>query len=233
MAGRATTTQALRAAEKTIGARPEGTRVRIGKSDQARVAPWEFRDAVASFGRRFGGGGDLVWVPEQVVKLPDGTKLRASCSFWQVRLTLLPGDPRLKGRDGDVFETVELHYWVDPRDPKWAREPNVLKRLRRDRLNRLMPGYVAYELDELGVLGLTELLERGSTLSGRGEFKGSQQAVTRMRERHRDHMQRLRSTLQREAGYKAVDARRRILKIPFLRVGIELRSSTQKEAPVT
>lgn len=215
--------QTRRVAEGILGPRPSGTQVYVKRANDTRVAPVEFRDAVEMFARRFGAHGDVVWVPDQVVRF-EGAEIRASVACWQVRFTLLHGDPRLKGREDTLFETVELHYWVDPRDRKWAVEPKVLDRLRRDHRNRRRPGYVAYDLDELGVEGLITLLEKGSTLSGRGEFRSAVHAATVMRERHRDQMERTRRQMQDTAGYKAEDVRRQVFKIPYLGVGIELRT---------
>ena len=138
----------------------------------ARIAPNEFRDAAALYARGFGATGDVVWVGDPI-------------NCWQVRLSLSPGDPRLRGRDDEVYETVELQEFVhpDPGHASYPKDSRKLQHLRRHpRTNHLLPGYVAFELDELGVSGLTEMLERGSLLSGRGDYK-SNDRFARQRER--------------------------------------------------
>ena len=181
-------------------------RARVLRTRERRVAPAEIRDAVETWARTYGGHGDVVWVPR--------------AKTWQVRLTLRHGDPRLKGRDSDVFETVELQEWWEP----WQWEKYAPRRARRHASsNRVLPGYRAYELDELGATGIIEILEKGSLMSGRGEFKSAEEAMYRVRETHRKERERAQGELRQHATDRALDQRRQVLKIPFLPVGVDLR----------
>lgn len=174
----------------------------------SRVAPAEFRDEVELFARQHGGHGDIQWVPAPV-------------SCWQVRLSLKPGDPRLRHPDeGTHFETVELHEWVDPKLEPAHPKLHLLRRSAAT--NEPLQGYVAIELDELGVGGLRELLEKGSLLSGRGEYSSAEAAAKAVADRHRNLRERARQKQRESVAERALDRRRQILKIPYHRVGIDL-----------
>ena len=184
--------------------------VRVRRHDQSRVAPYEFRYAAELFARQYGGHGDIVWVAAPV-------------NCWQVRFTLKPGDPRLRHPDeGTHFETVLLHEFVDP-----EREPThpKLDQLPRDNKNRYKPAFVRIELDDLGTSGLQEILEKGSLLSGRGEFTSSEQAAKAVLDRHRNHRERTRQELRDAARYRALDDRSKFLDIPQVPVGIDLQGA--------
>ena len=187
------------------------TQLLIPRGSDRRLAPVEYRDAVALYARQHGGGGDIIW-------------MGAPVNCWRVQLTLKPDDPRLKGKDDEVYETVDLQQYVhpDPTHPAYPRsDPKLLDKLRRHpRNNRLMPGYVAFELDELGVSGVTEMLERGSLFSGRGEFQSAEEAMRVIMDRRRGVLAENRQRQRDETGALARDVRRRVLKIPFLPVGI-------------
>ncbi len=176
-----------------------------------RVAPVEFRDAVESWARQYSGHGDVVWVDNPI-------------NCWAVRLSLMPGDPRLKHPDeGTHFEQTLLHEWVDPRrDPSHPKKD----RLRRhERTNRLMPGYVAYDLDEIGIQGLVNMLEKGSLLSGRGEFKSPLAALQYTRNQHRKQREADFAAARDNAIQKAKAVRRRIQGLPLVSVGIDLNTT--------
>ena len=185
---------------------------RVRRHDTSRVAPYEFRDTAELFARRYGGHGDIVWVAAPV-------------NCWQVRFTLKPGDPRLRHPDdGTHYEAVLLHEFVDP-----AREPTHPKidSLPRDHKNRLKPAFVAIELDDLGISGLQEILEKGSLLSGRGEFTSSEQAAKAVLDRHRNHRERTRQQLRDAARHRTLDDRRSLLDIPTVPVGIDLQGANK------
>lgn len=173
-----------------------------------RVAPVEFRDAVEEFARKSGTHGDILWVGPPI-------------SAWQVRLTLKPGDPRLRSdHPDDKYESVLLVEWVDPQ--KEPTNPLTKKLHRRDRWNRLLPAYVSVELDDLGVQGVLDILEKGSLMTGRGEFKSAEEAVKKTREANQSAKDIARRKARIEAGARARDVRRQLQKIPFHRVGIDL-----------
>ena len=184
--------------------------VRVSRHDQSRVAPYEFRDTAELFARQYGGHGDIVWVAAPV-------------NCWQVRFTLKPGDPRLRHPDnGTHFEAVLLHEFVDP-----DREPThpKLDQLPRDKRNRHKPAFVAIELDDLGTSGLQEILERGSLLSGRGEFTSAEQASKAVLDRHRNLRERTRQELRDASRHRTLDGRRKFLDIPQIPVGIDLQGA--------
>ena len=169
----------------------------------AQFAPVEFRDAVALYAREIGcESGDVVWVDHPV-------------NCWQVRLKMPAHDPR-------DYETLELQKWVHPDPDHRAYDGRLKHRLRRHpRTNHLLPGYVAFDLGELGVEGVLAWLRRTS-LSGSGEFKSMEHAMHVQREDHRARQETRRKDAKQLARDKARATRRQILKIPFLRVGIEL-----------
>ena len=186
----------------------------------SRTAPAEYRDAVALYARNIGAGGDIVWVDDPV-------------NCWQVRLTLDPSDPRCRLRDGQNYEATELQQFVHPDSahPCYPRhDPRLLDKLRRHpRSNRPLPGYVAYELGDLGVSGVLEILERGSLLTGRGEFGSAEEAMNAVLARQSASQERARAEKRQRARDVAVATRRRIFKIPFLPVEIDLGRRTAKE----
>lgn len=176
-----------------------------GRSGPGRPAPAEFRDAVELHARKSGAHADIVWVPEPV-------------NMWQVRITLKPNDPRRRGDSG--VETVELHEWLSAEEWR-TKDPRSAP---RDAGGRIRAGYRSYELDELGVSGVVEILEKGSLTSGRGQFDSALEAANHVQERHKTSQERTRRSKRDDAKHTFLDQRRRVLKIPFLPVGIELNS---------
>ncbi len=179
-----------------------------------RTAPVEYRDAVELWARQFGGHADIRWVPHPA-------------NVWQVLLQLKPNDPRRAA--GEEWETVELHRFIPkPYAPGVTAEEQ--KKLRRHpRTNAIMPGFIAYELDELGVSGVVEFLSKGSLMSGRGQFTSAEQAGEHVRQQTRDERTKEREGQRERARERALDRRRTHLKIPFLPVGIELRREPKED----
>lgn len=182
---------------------------------QARVAPVEFRDAVELYARGNGVHADVRWVPEPI-------------NAWSVEFTLKPGDPRLRSNDpADHKESVLLIEWVDPR-----REPDHPRRhlLRRHpATNALMPGYVPIELEALGVSGVVEWLERGSVLSGRGEFQDATDAAKQVLQRNAANREADRKQARDNADMRWRENRRAALGIPQIPVGIEFPVTQTKD----
>ncbi len=125
----------------------------------------------------------------------------------------------------NIYETVLLHRYVHPDSghPSYPRdEPSLVDRCRRDpRNNRRLPTNVPFELEELGVSGMVEILEKGSLLSGRGEYRSAEAAMHDHLDQERSLRARTKSAAKQRARDTAVATRRRILKIPFIPVGIE------------
>lgn len=204
-------------AAATAASKAVGHPIRVRSSAQRRIAPNEFSEAVEHYARQHGGHARIEWVP-------------APANVWRVMLTLKPGDPRMKA--GQTEEAVTLHEWVSP-DPTHPSYPwhdlKKLDRLRRNNRNQRIASYVSLELEELGPTGMVEMLEKGSLLSGRGEFKSPEAAMHHVLHRHRMLQERRRLQLKSRNKDRLTDERRRILKIPFLPVGIELGRPNKKE----
>ncbi len=163
-------------------------------------APVEFRDAVEMWARGVGRHADVVYV--------------APIHAWQVRLSPMPNDPRLvlyqqgKVPYEELWETVEL---LEPLTPEEKRKyPNF----RGD--------YRPINLSDLGVDGLVALLDKGNTWSKRGDFGSIQEALCVARARQKEGRAKMERNLAQTARDIAMEVRRRVAKIPFLRVGIDL-----------
>ena len=183
-------------------------------SQPTRLAPMDFQRAVANFARDNGGQtAEIVWVGHEV-------------NAWQVKLYLKPNDPRRRGDDPNThFEPVMLTEWVDPQA-----EPDhpKLDRLRRNQWGRLMPGYISYELEELGVEGLLDILRKGSLLSGRGEYASAEHALKASLAREEERSRKSKEAAKDQAKTRFKERRRKIMGIPFLPVGIDLRDNKEK-----
>ena len=100
---------------------------------------------------------------------------------WQVRISMRPGDPALAAyqagdTDEEPVETVEIVCRVEG-----------------------MGGYQGYELDELGVSGLIDMLEKADSWSGRGTFDSIGQAMHYQVQNQKEFKERLAKSLKDEA----------------------------------
>lgn len=171
----------------------------------------EYSDAVELWARNHGGHARLKWLVDPM-------------NCWAVILSFKAGDPRQAGPDDG--EPVLLHDW---KDAKWWMKHHSGRAKRHKRDNRIMPSSYAYELDELGVSGITERLDRGNILSGRGLVNSAEESGDARREKFRDAKHKRRLDARGDAGHRAKDKRRSLYKIPFLPVGIDF--NTTKETP--
>jgi|TARA_Y100000310_G_scaffold273098_1_gene288389 hypothetical protein len=163
----------------------------------------EYSDAVELWARGRGGHAKLKWLPDPM-------------NCWAVILSYRAGDPRQASpEDG---EPVLLHDW---KDAKWWHRYHPERVKRHERSNEIMPCGYAYELDELGVSGILERLDRGNILSGRGEFDSAEEAGRKQVEKFKDEKHKRRLDARGDAGHRARDIRRQVMKIPFLPVGVE------------
>ena len=136
---------------------------------------------------------------------------------WQVRLYLRGDDPRRTNDPSTHFEPVLLHEWVDP-----AEEPHHPK---LDRLaTKGRPGFIAHELEDLGISGLISILQQGSVLSGRGDYKSAEHALHASMKRETERQAKARDDAKDNATQRLKQSRRRMLKIPLVPVGIELKA---------
>lgn len=181
-------------------------RVARGLPTSGRPVPAEYAEAVEAWARDHGGHAKLKW-------------MRAPMNCWAVILSYRPGDPRLKSsKDG---EPVLLHdYWTAE---QWAKRAPARAR-RHPRTNAIMAGSYAYELDELGVEGIRQRLDRGNMLSGRGQFgqQTPEQVGMAQVEKHHVRQEKRKADAMDNAGARARDKRRSLLKIPFLPVGVDI-----------
>lgn len=141
----------------------------------APSVPVEIRDAVEQWARSCGRHADIVYIPFTNPPIP------------QVRIELLPHDPRLKAwQEGDAdekpVESVELVEWNDEKKC-----------------------YVGMNLTDLGAGGVVELLERGNTWTGRGEFDSIQEGVVAARARKVSNLERLKNWMRGEVIARAED----------------------------
>lgn len=163
--------------------------------------PLEVAEAVELWARKYGRHATLVYVPPM--------------KCWSVNLSLKPGDPALKrwqeGKaDREPTEGVLLIEW----DPT---------------LGDLNPatgekagGYRAVDLEEYGPSGVVDLLEKGDTWSGRGEFASMQEAVVGAASRWRNQKEATKAKLRSEAGYHAKHERRLYTGNPLVSVPANL-----------
>ena len=183
--------------------RPAARSLLVGASDH-RAPPVEFADAVTKYYREHGGRrATLVWI--------------AMLRMWQIRVEPRVDDPRLGAwRDGTLkdypLETIELAEYKENaiRNPKTK--------------SGYTPGYVGYDLEELGVSGLLEFLARADLWTGTGEFGSLSEAVATARRRQKEQAEKLDKQMRAQAVDRALDRRRSVLKIPFLGIGIDLKS---------
>lgn len=149
--------------------------ISLGHRRGTPTVPVEIRDAVEQWARTCGRHADIVFVPHTRPPIP------------QVRIELLPHDPRLRAwQEGDAdekpVETVELVEWNDEKKC-----------------------YVGMNLTDLGAGGVVELLERGNTWSGRGEFSSIQEGVVAARAKKKSHLERLQEWVRGEVIQRARD----------------------------
>lgn len=182
------------------------TLVQVG-INAGRRAPVEYADAVEKYFRRSDRHGRLYWVP--------------AIRTWVIKVTLRPDDPRMGAwREGrlteEPFEQIELAEY---------KEDAV-----RLSDGRVIPGYVGYDLEELGVSGLVNMLEEADVQSGRGRFNSLSEAVAFQRQAQKDAHERARKAQRDAAVDRSLDRRRSVLKIPFLGVGIDLKRPAKTPA---
>jgi hypothetical protein len=163
----------------------------------------EYRDAVELWARERGGHASLKWMSDPM-------------NCWAVVLSYKVGDPRQSSpEDG---EPVLMHDW---KDAKWWGKYHPERAKRHHRSNQIMPCAYAYDLDELGVSGMLERLDRGNILSGRGQFGSAEEAGRTQVEKFRDEKHKRRRSKRDDVDHRSRQMRRRLLKIPFLPVGIQ------------
>lgn len=146
--------------------------------------PVEIADAVELWARGSGRHATIVWIDAVTPPIA------------QVRITLRANDPRLEAwreglTDEEPVETVELVEWDERKN-----------------------AYVGIPLSDLGATGVTEMLQKGDTWSGSGEFDSLQEAIVAARERKKAETERLRQFHRGEALSRLEETSRYHLDIP-------------------
>jgi len=175
------------------------------------MAPVSLADEVEHYARVSGRSGTLHFIP---TSLRGRTVLSGT---WVARFTLRPDDKRMvMYQQGLTPEPPLEDVWIHEANPQAGRM-NTETRQRE-------PDYIPLDITLMGPSGLREFLEKGNMWSGRGMFDSPEDELKQSRERNQAGREKLRADARENAVKKAMDHRRSILKIPFLPVGIDLRS---------
>lgn len=145
------------------------------------LPPVDIADAIELLGRQQGRHARLFWQPIM--------------SCWCIEFSLRPDDPRLKKwqaqtikLDKEPTESVPLHSW----DPKQKR-------------------YVAWDIEQRGVSGMIEHLDKANLLSGRGEHNTLWESMQAVEDKNRAVRESFREAAGNTGRQSAAPLRRRIL----------------------
>lgn len=132
---------------------------------------------------------------------------------WFARLSLRCNDKRLLAyQRGEApeppTEDIWFHRPVTPEEVKKGAHP---------------VSFVPLDIHQMGVSGVREFLERGDTWSGRGEHRSLEDLRDKTSKHNEVVKEKNRADAREEVVKMAMDTRRTRLKIPFHRVGIDLR----------
>ena len=162
--------------------------------------PVEFADAVELYARRHGRSARLRFVPFPV-------------NSWAVEFEYRANDPRRLGiQQGRTDDKEVIYLWRDATPKEIARV---------GRWHR-----VGYKLDELGVSGMIDFLERTNLFSGRGEYSSVREAMKDQDDKRERGIEKIEKDAREDSRHAGMDLRRQILDIPYLPVGIDLKQST-------
>lgn len=163
------------------------------------VAPVEIADEVELYAREGGRHATLHFIPTLI------RYGRVVAGTWLVKFTLRPDDKRmLLYREGKVADPPTEDVWLHVADPE---APN---------------GYRPLDLAALGASGVRTFLEKGNTWSGRGAFKSLEEVAQEAMRQNEAMKAKHRADMKEANRYEQRDLRRSRLKIPYLRVGVDL-----------
>jgi hypothetical protein len=163
--------------------------------------PVEIADEVELYARQSDRHATLHFIP--LVTLGN----RVIAGTWMARFTLRSDDKRiLLYQEGKIDEPPTEDVWFHVADPE---SPN---------------GFRPLDILQMGVTGVREFLDRGNLLSGRGEFTSLEDQLLHSREHNRQVRTKHRAEQKALNRLAVRDKRRWWLKIPFLRVGIDLKN---------
>lgn len=179
-------------------------------------APAEIQDALELWARKSGRTGKMHFFP------PAG---------WFARLELKPNDPAMlawkQGRAAEPPTEDTFFHVKNPFEERHMSVPDVLADPRMKGLPIIdwwngmkvrMPAFLQLDIIQMGASGVTSFLEREDTWSGRGEFTSLVAGVKVQREKNIAGQASLEAHQEEKAGRRAHDLRRKIGKVPFLRV---------------
>ncbi len=140
----------------------------------------------------------------------------APTGTWFVRISLKSDDRRLRMHQmGLMDEPMGEDVWLHLPNPH---EGKVINDERQG-------PFIPIDLEQLGVTGLREFLDKGNTWSGRGEYLSLIDQRLKVNEANEYARRRHRAFQKEESRHEMRQSRRFRLKIPFLPVGIDLRAS--------
>lgn len=161
--------------------------------------PPEFADAVELYARKTGRHGKLKFVPFPL-------------NCWVVEITRRVDDPMMAAVQSQRVEEASEPVYL------W-RDSNPVETAKAGRQH-----YVGYKLDELGVTGLIEFLEKTNTLSGRGQYNSHAEAARDQAYKGEKAREKIVNDKRENVRDMAEEFRRQINKIPLLGVGIDLQT---------
>ncbi len=166
-------------------------------SDYPR-APGAFQDVVELWARESGRHARMHFAPS-------GT--------WFVRISLKTDDPRLRlYQMGLADEPMGEDVWLHLPNP---REGKVIGNVRQG-------PFIPIDLEQLGVTGLREFLDKGNTWSGRGEYLSLVDQRLRVNETNEEARLKNRAFQKEESRNEMRQSRRFRLGIPTVAVAIDL-----------
>ncbi|MCR4339254.1 MAG: hypothetical protein NUW01_05120 [Gemmatimonadaceae bacterium] len=168
-------------------------------------APWEIQEAVELWAREQGRTAKMHMAP-------GGT--------WFVRLSLRCNDKRmLLYQQGFSAEPPGEDVWFHIPNPH---EGKVIQGVRQG-------PYIPLDINQMGVSGVREFLDKGNTWSGRGEYLSLIDQLHKVRATNEEVRIKSRADAKEASRYEQREKRRFRFKIPFLRVGIDLKGTQGSE----
>jgi hypothetical protein len=177
-----------------------------GKQELPR-APVEIADAVEMYAREHDRHATLEFIPTWI------DRGRVAAGAWVARFTLRNSDKRMQlYQQGLAPKPPTEDVWFHVRNPKAATNPKE-------------PDYFPLDIHQLGVSGIRQFLQRGDTWSGRGEFRSLEEQARLAMQSNTEMRERFRAEQKEASRLEQRDKRRSRFKIPFLRVGIDLKKT--------
>ena len=161
-------------------------------------APWDIQQEVELWAREQGRTAKMHMAP-------NGT--------WFVRLSLRCNDKRmLLYQQGMTAEPPGEDVWFHIPN---AHEGKIIGGVRQG-------PYIPLDINQMGVSGIREFLEKGNTWSGRGEYLSLIDQLHKVRATNEEVRIKSRAEQKEASRREQRDKRRWRFKIPFLRVGVQL-----------